>query len=195
MTRSPSGDTGGWSLPEDVRGGAVFSSDRNYRYWLQRDWDEQLPVLTYLLLNPSGAGGCADDPTTRRLYRISVANGGGGYVLVNLFASIDTRQARLHLHTAVGESVGANDGWIARALELSPRIVVGWGSGNGAAPGVAERQRAIVGRARAVWPMLAGRELWCVGVNGSGSPRHPGRGVRNDSLLEPYTPPEHYPGR
>ncbi|MGH9078712.1 MAG: DUF1643 domain-containing protein [Acidimicrobiales bacterium] len=182
-----------WPLPAGVHGSAMFSPDGNYRYWLERGWDRRLPRFTYVLLNPSRASGHEDDPTTRKLQSISVANGGGGYVLVNLFASVDTRQTGLHRDMAVGASPEANDGWLNAAVACSPRIVVGWGTGTADVPHVGARRRAILRRARDVWPVLRPHELWCVGHNRGGSPRHPGRGVRNDALLHRYVPTDGYP--
>lgn len=166
----------------------MFSRDRKYRYWLERSWDRTLPHFTYVLLNPSRAGTDEDDPTTRKLRSVSAANGGGGYVLVNLFASVDTHQTGLHLETAAGEPTQENDRWVRAAVEQSPRIVVGWGVGSTYAEHHRERTRAIVRRARGVWPILEHHELWCVGYNRCGSPRHPGRGVRNDVNLRRYLP-------
>jgi hypothetical protein len=166
----------------------VYSPDGTYRYWLERTWDRTVPRFTYVLLNPSRAGAFEDDPTTRKLQNITAANGGGGYVLVNLFASVDTHQTGLHLAGAAGESAEENDHWVRAAVEGSPRIVVGWGAGNGDADHHGDRKRAIVRRADDVWPVLERHDLWCVAHNRCGSPRHPGRGVRNDVLLRRYLP-------
>jgi hypothetical protein len=184
-------------LPAGVRGSAEFGTGPggSYRYWLERRWDDSLPHLTYLLLNPSAAGAEEDDPTTQKLRRISSANGGGSYELVNLFAAVDTQQLGLDMATAVGESSQANDRRITAAIDRSQRLVIGWGDGNGKGSHVGARRLAIVERARQLWPLLSSRLLWCVGSNaGSGSPRHPGQGVRKDVLLVPYLPTNQYPG-
>jgi len=107
---------------------------------------------------------------------------------VNLFASIDTHQRGLHLEDAVDGARGENEAWLRRSLEGSPRVVVGWGSGNGAVPHQQERRRAISARSEEIRPILSGHELWCVGQNRGGSPRHPGRGIRNDVGLLRYVP-------
>jgi hypothetical protein len=182
-----------WPLPPGVGGDAVFSPDGTYRYWLERSWDQTLPRFTYVLLNPSRAGVLEDDPTTRKLGSITAAHEGGGYVLVNLFASVDTHQTGLHRDTAAGESAEENDCWVRAAVESSPRIVVGWGAGGAYAEHHGDRRRAIVRRARNVWPVLERHDLWCVGYNRCGSPRHPGRGVPNNVHLRPYLPAGRYP--
>jgi hypothetical protein len=182
-----------WPLLTGVEGRAVFSTDRRYRHRLERSWDRRLPTFTYVLLNPSRATDVDDDPTTRKLQHITSANGGGGYVLVNLFGSVDPLQTGLHLDAAAGEPLADVDRWIREALEPSRRTVVGWGAGNGAAAHSAARRQSILRRARAVWPILEQRELWCVSRNRDGSPRHPGRGVRNDAALRRYMRPDGYP--
>lgn len=166
----------------------MFSPDGTYRYWLERRWDAGLPRFGFVLLNPSRADALSDDPTTRRLHHICAANGGGAYVLVNLFALVDTHQRALHHTAAVGETSGENDRWITAALRWSDRVVVGWGAGGGTTSRLGERRQALRRRIRAIRPVLADRELWCVGVNRAGSPRHPGRGVRNDVPLRPFVP-------
>jgi hypothetical protein len=184
-----------WPLPDGVRGRAVFSPDRAYRYWLERGWDNRLPRFTYVLLNPSRATAHTDDPTTRKLQHLTAANGGGSYVLVNLFASIDTHQTGLHLDTAVGESTSERDRWVRSAVLQSDRIVIGWGAGNSAAPRASENRRSVQRQVRAIWPVLAAHQLWCVGHNRTGSPRHPGRGVRNDTQFRRFVPTTGYPKR
>ena len=98
-----------FALPPGVRGAAHFSPDHRFRYWLGRRWDDSLPQFTYVLLNPSAAGGDRDDPTSRKLRSLTVANGGGGYALVNLFALVDTHQDGLDYPEAIGETREAND--------------------------------------------------------------------------------------
>jgi hypothetical protein len=181
-----------YDLQSRVVGNAAFSTNGRYRYWLERHWDRSLPHFTFVLLNPSAADADRDDGTTRNLCWITMANGGGGYELVNLFAVVDTRQTALHRPGSIGESRAANDGWIHAAVDRSERLVVGWGKGSGDPPHAAARQRAVDRRAVAVWPTVSGRELWCVGTNKGGSPRHPAR-VGKHPTLERYVPTSHRP--
>lgn len=57
-----------------------------YRYYLIRQWDAALPVLTFVMLNPSTADAFKNDPTIRRCIAFAVALGFGGIVVVNMFA-------------------------------------------------------------------------------------------------------------
>jgi len=160
-------------LPPGVRGDAVFSSDHCYRYWLERRWNDELPRITYVLLNPSVAGGDRDDATSRRLRAFTEAQGGGGYQLVNLFALVDTDQVGLHLPRAIGESTELADQWITRAVEGADTVVLGWGNGNSRGPDAALRKAAVRRRAAEVWPMVRGYRPQCFTTTTSGAPGHP----------------------
>jgi hypothetical protein len=48
---------------QDDRKGATFSPDRAYRYKLWRTWDQSLPTLAFVMLNPSTADEEQLDPT------------------------------------------------------------------------------------------------------------------------------------
>jgi hypothetical protein len=175
--------------PHYLRTDAIFSDDGRYRYWLERRWDDALPQFTYMLLNPSKAG-IEDDPTVTKLVTITVGNGGGGFELVNLFAVVDTRQVGLHPSEAVGEPV--NDGWIARVVGRSTKLVLGWGGGNANKQKTPGRRAAVRTRACEAWPLMAGRDLWCFKTTTTGAPHHPGR-LPNDTRIVRYRPPSGYP--
>lgn len=48
----------------DKRKGAIFSDDRDYRYRLWRTWDVDLPLVGFIMLNPSTADETEDDQTS-----------------------------------------------------------------------------------------------------------------------------------
>lgn len=181
--------TNGYPLPFGVRGRAEFSADGKYRYWLERRWNDSLTHFTYILLNPSSAGATEDDGTTRKLFEITRANGGGSYELVNIFALVDTAQTCLRDPIAVGETYEDNDWWIGHAIGRSQKLVVGWGDGMPDDAQSRGRQATVLNRARQILPMIGDRPMRCVLINRSHSPRHPGRGIRNDAGLVRYTPP------
>jgi len=66
--------------------GATVSACGTYRYHLWRSWDENRPHLTFLMLNPSTADALSDDPTLRRISKISREFGYGGVDVLNLYA-------------------------------------------------------------------------------------------------------------
>lgn len=59
-----------WSYPSSMSMPAFVSStadmQSSYRYSLTRVWDESLPSVTFVLLNPSTADDVELDPTLRR---------------------------------------------------------------------------------------------------------------------------------
>ncbi len=183
--------TSRFDLPPGVLGGAVFSPDRRFRYWLERRWDGTLPQFTFVLLNPSAAGGDRDDMTNRRLHTLTVSNGGGGYELVNLFAVVDTHQEGLHYPEAIDETPGANDGWIAEAVQRSETVVLGWGDGSGKGVGGSARRAGIRKRAREVWPLVRDHRPTCFVVIDSGAPGHPGR-LHASTPCTAYSPSPDY---
>ena len=65
---------------------AQFSSCRKYRYVLERKWDNALPNVLFIGLNPSRADENSDDPTIRRCINFAKTWGFGGFHIVNLFA-------------------------------------------------------------------------------------------------------------
>ena len=162
-----------FALPAGVRGSAAFSSDNRFRYSLERRWDSALPQFTFILLNPSEAGADRDDKTSQRLHALTVANGGGGFELVNLFAMVDTHQMNLVYPAAIGETIQANDEWISNAVVRSELLVLGWGDGNGEGASAATRKAGVKRRAKEVWPLVRYSRPHCFKVNSSGSPGHP----------------------
>lgn len=75
---------------------AVFSDCGRFRHWLQWIWDDTLPVLPWVLFNPSTAGrsnaeGVVEsDPTARKGRGFSERLGYGGLVFVNPYDFIST---------------------------------------------------------------------------------------------------------
>ena len=74
---------------------ATFSDDRVHRYALWRIWDESLPKVLFIGLNPSTATETKNDPTIRRCMGYAKDWGYGGYIMGNIFAfrSSDRRSA------------------------------------------------------------------------------------------------------
>lgn len=151
-------------LPVD---GATFSPRRFYRYTLTRTWSDG-PILLWILLNPSTADERKNDPTLRKAIAFSKAWGFGGLVFCNLFAfrSTDPRAMKRE-----EDPVGiCNDSVLIMAAHDADQVVCAWGNHG------THRDRA-----REVLELLqdpeemAGRvpELWCMGTNQNGTPKHP----------------------
>lgn len=152
--------------------GAVLSPCETYRYILVRVWDASLPSALFTMLNPSTADASEDDPTIRRCRSFATREGCGGLTVVNLFALRATNPDALTEHR---DPVGPdNDTHILLALSKEPAVV--WPDG-GANPYATTRATQIAG-------LLArrGERARCLGVTGSGAPRHP-LYVRGDAPL------------
>ncbi|HEV2237789.1 MAG TPA: DUF1643 domain-containing protein [Ktedonobacterales bacterium] len=134
-----------------------------FRYLLWHRWNEELPRLLWVMLNPSTADGNTDDPTMRKCRTFSAAWGYGGFEAVNLFA-LRTPYPRA-LKSAADPVGSENDRFIAAAAGRASAIVVAWGN-----HGTFQR------RDRAVLDLLARdgvRALLCLGMTRQHSPRHP----------------------
>jgi hypothetical protein len=164
-----------------VSGWALLDAARTRRYLLARTWAPRLPVLTWVMLNPSTADAFTDDPTIRRCIAFASRDGYGGIKVVNLFALRAARPA--DLRAAVDPVGAAND----RILAVHARgaVVAAWGAAG-----------QLHGRADQVAGHLAadGVTLLCLGVTKDGHPVHPlarGRSrVRDDAPIMPWHPAE-----
>jgi hypothetical protein len=149
----------------DALSWAVFSSCDKYRYLLGRIWDPALPIIVWVMLNPSTADHAKPDPTIRKCIGFSTRWGGGGIVVANMFGYRSTDADMLLVQS---DPVGPwNEQAIEYALGLTAApggmpVVAGWGK-------IRTRWDA---RAWQVTNMLRGA-AHCIGVNDNGTPRHP----------------------
>lgn len=153
---------------------AVISPCGNYRYWLEREWNPDLPKVAFLMLNPSTADGREDDPTIRRCIGFAKSWGYGGFVVVNLFAVRSADPSILKDHDdPVGKS---NDSWVRHAIEVSDEVVCAWGS-----------HKFAFDRACEVLAMMKGARTVALKVTKGGSPGHP-LYIKADASRVPYWP-------
>lgn len=151
----------------DTSSGAILSECGGYRYRLWRRWQAGFyatSTLGFVMLNPSTADHCEDDPTIRRCIGFAKDHGFSAIHVVNLFAWRATDPAEL---SAAKDPVGPlNDEFIEEAALCCARLVAGWGATK--APRIEERAMRA---AEVAW--YAGRPLQCLGVTKAGAPRHP----------------------
>lgn len=141
---------------------ATLSPCHRYRYTLGRQWDESLPTLCWIMLNPSTADAEQDDPTIRRCCGFARDWGHGGIIVVNLFAFRSTEPSALYQQDDANDIVGPdNDSAILHAVQ-GRRIMAAWGV-NG----------SLDSRDREVMKLLAGKTVECLGMTSGGHPRHP----------------------
>ena len=138
--------------------GAELSPCRRYRYALWRTWDDALPRVMFIGLNPSTADETVDDPTLRRTMDFARRWGYGGVGNGNLFAYRATDPKAM---MAADDPVGPdNDNWLRRLARGADLVVAAWGNDGG-----------FLARSAVVRAMLP--DLHCLKINASGEPAHP----------------------
>lgn len=143
---------------EQMKKDAKFSEDRRYRYVLSRIWDDSLPKIMFIGLNPSTADENEDDSTINKCINYAKKWNYGGIYMLNLFAFVDTYQNELYYEKdPIGE---LNNKYLKEYAGLSEKIVVAWGN-NG----------AYKGRSKEVYDMF--NHLYCLKINKTGEPHHP----------------------
>jgi hypothetical protein len=153
-------------MPEFISATATISGE--YRYTLTRVWDQALPMMTFVLLNPSTADALQLDPTLRRCVGFAKREGYGGMAILNLYA-FRTKDPKMML--AATDPVGPdNDRVLA---DVTGTVVAGWGT---------NADPARVARALQLLP-----RLHALGMTKDGHPRHP-LYVRADAPLIEWMP-------
>lgn len=137
--------------------GAEFSTCGKYRYGLWRKWNDDLPCIMFIGLNPSTATATMDDPTIRRVKRFAKDWGYGGVYMCNLFAFISPYPEDLK---TCDNPVAANDWHLAVFASKCKDILFAWGN----FPEATERAKIVSD----VFP-----KALCLGINKNGTPKHP----------------------
>jgi hypothetical protein len=158
---------------ENIERKTIFSSCRQYRYCLWREWDKKnCSYAMFIGLNPSTADEVADDPTIRRCVNFAKLWGYGALCMTNLFAYRATAPKVMKSHAApIGPD---NNHWLIELSKNSGVIIAAWGT-----------HGIHLQRDQAVIQMLQGK-LSCLGLTKGRNPRHP-LYVKSDvkpSLLE-----------
>lgn len=114
----------------DTLPGAVFSSDRKYRYLLKRTVPqcpmESKGTVGFFLLNGSSAGEVENDRTVTGLWQYTKLWGYGMFLLPNVFGLSATDPEELY---KAADPIGPdNDAWIDFVATHSDLLVCGWGN-------------------------------------------------------------------
>lgn len=156
------------------RSQALFDPSERYRYWLTRMWEPDLPIVNFIMLNPSTADQYQLDPTVTRCLYYARRWGFGTLIVTNIFAYRSTDPKALYtLDDPVGPE---NDAYLRRAAERSSLRVVAWGT-----------HGALKGRHGAILALLADYPLTALGVTQEGFPKHP-LYLRADAPYVSYPP-------
>lgn len=164
---------------------ARFSEDGAYRYHLTRLWNDELPALGWLMLNPSKAGALDGDLTVCKVVGFSQRFGYGSSEVANMFAYVETDSDAFAEKAARGVDVVGpeNDVYVEAMIATLPKVVVAWGA-SGRFPG----KQARVAEVRAMFERY-GQTPYCLGVTAGGEPRHPSR-LAYATELQEYTWPK-----
>jgi len=134
---------------------AILSEDHKYRYQLSRIWDEELPSILFIMLNPSIADAKDDDPTIRRVVNFAKSWGYGGVYVGNLYAFRSTDPKGLRdIEDPVGED---NITHVQSLLPLVNKVIYAWGHN--------EKEPT--------WLREMVEKPYCIDVSKKGIPKHP----------------------
>lgn len=160
----------------EITRGATFARDGQNRLTLTRAWNDALPKVCFIGLNPSTADHLGDDPTVRRWIHFARAWGYGGFVAVNLYPFRSATPAECR-KWADWESNGpdwyarddilSNIDVIAREAKAADLVVACWGN-NAWDDTLVEHVIESVMDGEEPWPSL----YWFGGTK-SGAPIHP----------------------
>lgn len=158
-----------------MKSGAEFSECKNYRYALWRIWDESMPLVMFIGLNPSTANETENDPTIRRVCAIAKHNGYGGVYMMNCFPLVSTDPAALHAFNDTPfhdiEDM-ENMRWLLEVKRRCSAIVFAWGNFDV----VKQRAESIAGYFK---------NAKALHINKNGSPKHP-LYCKAETMLVPF---------
>lgn len=135
-----------------------MSDCEKYRYELSRVWDESSPLMLFIMLNPSTANHLIDDPTIRKCIGFASRHGYGGILVGNLFALRATNPKELK--KAVDPFGPDNIKHLKALINMAGMIVFGYGN-------------APIKPRHEVFDVFTGHDVYCLGTNKNGSPKHP----------------------
>lgn len=140
---------------------AVFSPDRKYRYWLEREIRPTGIVVAFNMLNPSTADEKKNDPTVRRCIGYATDWGASKLIVTNIFGLRSTDPKLLYTDE---DPVGPeNDAYIIKAALTADVFVCAWGA-HGKLRG---RQDAVMSMLRTSAPLA---KPCALKINGNGTP-------------------------
>tara|TARA_B100001029_G_C15048979_1_gene449251 strand:- start:946 stop:1422 length:477 start_codon:yes stop_codon:yes gene_type:complete len=137
---------------------AFFSEDRLYRYALWRIWNDLLPKVLFIGLNPSTADEVQDDPTIRRCMRYANDWGFGGYIMGNIFGYRSTDPYKLRL---LDNPIGLdNNYWLTKLHNEADLTIGAWGN-----------HGKLLNRGEQVLNFID--NVYCLKITKEGQPSHP----------------------
>lgn len=141
-----------------IMSNAIYSDCGNYRYVLTREWDESKKRVMFIALNPSTATELKNDPTVARIMNYAKDWGYGGASVCNVFGyrATDPKNMKAQKYPTGPD----NDSLILEEAKNCDKVIACWGN-----------HALHMNRARELRPKLG--ELYCLGTNSNGEPKHP----------------------
>jgi hypothetical protein len=141
-----------------MKKGAHISIDKKYRYSLYRIWNDELPKVAFICLNPSIADDKIDDPTINRCIEFAKSWGYGGFYMLNLFAFRATNPSEL---TKVNDPIGMdNQNVILETITKVDKVICAWGN-----------EGILLNQNKKILSII--ENPYCIKINSSGEPSHP----------------------
>jgi hypothetical protein len=141
-----------------MKKGANISIDKKYRYSLYRIWNDELPIVAFICLNPSIADDKIDDPTINRCIEFAKSWGYGGFYMLNLFAFRATNPSEL---TKVNDPIGMdNQNVILETITKVDKVICAWGN-----------EGILLNQNKKILSII--ENPYCIKINSSGEPSHP----------------------
>ncbi len=162
-------------LFDEATSGATVSECGLYRYHLWRCWNEDLPVMVFVMLNPSVADAVKDDPTIRRCIAFAKRERYGGISVRNLFAFRATDPDELLTATDPHGPDNYNHLLACRRSFLMTRLVAAWGN---VSPKLRQAAQSAIN-------VVSMNDPYCLGTTKDGNPRHP-LYVKGDAPIVPW---------
>ena len=107
---------------------AVFSDNREYRYLLKKEWDNQKPKATIIMTNPSISDMIKTDYTTMFIINNLVKLDYGSFDILNLIPKISTKISLSNDVELEDEVYDENLKYILKSAESAEKIMLAWGS-------------------------------------------------------------------
>lgn len=155
---------------------ANLSDCRRYRYALVHYWgadpynQDESELCVFIGLNPSTADAFADDPTILRCVDFAKRWGFLGLAMVNVFGFRETDPKKM---LKAPDPIGPENDQVLHNVRGFAKIVAAWGN------------HCPVAREQQIAKIFEGQELFCLGTNQNGSPRHP-LYIPAEQVLVPY---------
>jgi hypothetical protein len=148
-----------------VKGFAAFSKDLKHRYYIKKVWNEEKPVASALMYNPSLANAVMVDDTVGYLMRVVDSHDYGGLEVVNLLTVVNKDPKSKDIDLVFDRT---NFRIIERVIEQANIVVLGWGTL------IPKKFRALVLPVELRELIIRhAQKMRCLGLSKNGEPLHP----------------------